>query len=106
MAKKARTPPPPRKVQAPQRRVEHKQRAQRPERQGTGLPTLPKQGKYLAIAGGAAVVAIAGILAGVLGTRGSHHHGPPPDATGVAVPHMEKLPGIQLGKPPWPPESK
>jgi hypothetical protein len=60
VAKKARTPAPPRPVQAPKRRVEPRQR-----------PTVaPDRSRYWLIGGIAAAVVVIGVVAGVLGTRG------------------------------------
>jgi hypothetical protein len=95
VAKKARTPTPPRPVQAPKRRVEQKQR-----------PTFSyDQLRYWAIAAVAALIVV-GVIAGVVISKGGRKEGPPAQAGGVSIGNMAKLPGIQLGPPPWPPETK
>ena len=83
MAKKARTPAPPRKVQAPQRRVEPKRR--------------PALGGWPLLAGIAATAAIAAVVAVVLVTRGGS------DSSAPNVPPQSELVGLQTGPAPWNP---
>jgi hypothetical protein len=86
VAKKTRTPAPPRKVQAPQRRSDPKGPNRFSER-----PSL-----WLAVA--VAVIAVAGaIVAGVLLTRGGS------DSTAATVPNQDQLVGLQTGPTPWNP---
>ncbi|MGZ4417049.1 MAG: hypothetical protein ACXVRV_02600 [Gaiellaceae bacterium] len=88
MAKKVRTPTPPRRVQAPQRRE---------TRRAAGIPQRPP---WVYAAAGALVVAV--IAAAVLGfvlTRGSG--GAENKATAT---NYNALPGIRKTKAPWPPE--
>jgi hypothetical protein len=99
VAKKVRTPAPPRRVQAPQRRVEQKQRRQ-----------LIAPGDYKSWAIGAlALIVVVGAIVGIViasgGGGGAKQSGAAqvgPDLVG----NMAKLPGIQLGKPPWKPQTK
>ena len=88
MAKKVRTPPPPRRVQAPQRRE---------TRRAAGIPQRPP---WVYAAAGALVAAV--IAAAVLGfvlTRDSG--GAKNKATAT---NYNALPGIRKTKAPWPPE--
>jgi len=87
VAKKTRTPAPPRKVQAPQRRSDPKGPSRFSERRGLWL--------LVAVA---AVAVIAAIVAGVLLTRGGH------GGVGAAnVPDQSALTGLQTGPAPWNP---
>jgi hypothetical protein len=88
VAKKVRTPPPPRNVQAPQRRE---------TRRAAGIPQRPP---WVYAAGGALVAAV--IAAAVLGfvlTRNSDGA-----KNKAAAPTYNTLPGIRRTKAPWPPE--
>jgi hypothetical protein len=87
VAKKSRTPAPPRKVQAPQRRVEPKRRRSREERN-----TL-----YLAIAFAASGVAAVAIVVAVIfaTSNNSSSSGPGPTI------NESELVGLQTGPPPW-----
>jgi hypothetical protein len=86
VAKKSRTPAPPRKVQAPQRRSD-------PKRPGgvTG-----NRGLLLAVLAALAVIA-ASIAAVVIFTRGGNSVATP------SVPNSTKLVGLQTGPAPWNP---
>jgi hypothetical protein len=88
MAKKVRTPPPPRRVQAPQRRE-----ARRPAGEMQRSP-------WIYAAGGALVVAlIAAAVVGIVVARGGG------DSTRkAATTNYNALPGIRKTKAPWPPE--
>ena len=90
MAKKVRTPPPPRRVQAPQKRE---------TRRAAGISTRPSW-FYPAIAAGAAVL-IAAIVLGVILTR---DNGGSSSASQANVAAYNRLPGIRKTKAPWPPE--
>jgi hypothetical protein len=95
VAKKARTPAPPRPVQAPKRRVEPRQR-----------PTVSlERSRYWGI-GALAAVVVAGAIVGIVVATGGSKQGPPAQGNGVSIGNMAKLPGIRLDKPPWAPESK
>jgi hypothetical protein len=87
MAKKARTPAPPRRVQAPQRRVDPKRRRSPEDRK-----TL-----YMAIAFAASGVALVAIVAAVIfaTTGGSGASGP-----GKTI-NQSALVGLQTGPAPW-----
>lgn len=84
MANKSRTPAPPRKVQAPQRRSDPRRPGRFSERRGLWL-----------LVGVAALAVIAAIVAGVLLTRGGS------DSTAANVPNQSDLPGLQTGPAPW-----
>ncbi len=86
MAKKPRTPAPPRKVQAPQRRSDPRRPGRFSERRGL----------WLAVAVAAAAV-IAAIVIGVVLTRGGS------DDAGAVVPEQSELAGLQTGPAPWNP---
>jgi hypothetical protein len=87
VAKKTRTPAPPRKVQAPQRRSDPRGPNRFSERPGF----------WLAVA--VAVIAVAGaIAAGVLLTRGGDSN-----STAATVPNQGELAGLQTGPAPWNP---
>ena len=86
MAKKTRTPAPPRKVQAPQRRSDPRRPGRFSERRGV----------WLAAAVAAAAV-IAAIVIGVVLTRGGG------DDAGAVVPEQSELAGLQTGPAPWNP---
>jgi hypothetical protein len=86
VAKKVRTPPPPRRVQAPQRR----------ETRRVGTP--PQRPPWLYAAAGALVVAV--IAAGVLGFVLTRDSG----GAKTTQTNYNALPGIRKTKAPWPPE--
>ena len=85
MAKKVRTPPPPRRVQAPQRRE-------------TRRPGTPQRPPWLYAAAGALVVAV--IAAAVLGFVLTRDSG----GAKTTATNYNALPGIRKTKAPWPPE--
>jgi hypothetical protein len=91
VAKKVRTPPPPRRVQAPQRRE---------TRKAAGIPT--RSPWYYAGAGAAVVAVIAAIVIGVILSRNGS--GGNSKASTASVAGYNKLPGVRRTKAPWPPE--
>lgn len=92
MAKKVRTPPPPRRVQAPQRRDHRK-----PPPVGAG----PQRSPWLYALGGAVVAGvIAAVVLGVVLTRGGGSN----DSQATDVAAYNTLPGVRKAKAPWPPE--
>lgn len=98
MAKKVRTPAPPRRVQAPQRRVEPKK-----PRQQLAL------GEYRnwILPGLAALLIVGGVIGAVIAAGGgSNKQGAPAQVGPDLVGDMSKLPGIQLTGPPWKSELK
>jgi hypothetical protein len=90
MAKKVRTPPPPRRVQAPQRRE---------TRRAAGIQTRPPW--FYAAIGAGAVAVIAAIVIGVMVASGS---GGNSSKTAANVTGYNSLPGIRKTKAPWAPE--
>jgi hypothetical protein len=90
VAKKVRTPPPPRRVQAPQKRE---------TRRAAGLPT--RSPWLYAGAGAAAVAVVAAIVIGVLVLRDD---GSGSNSTRTTTTNYNALPGIRRTKAPWPPE--
>ncbi len=88
VAKKVRTPPPPRRVQAPQRRE-------------TRRSAEPQRSPWL-YAGAGALVAAA-IAAAVVGIVVARHHGGGVKTRTTAT-NYNALPGIRKTKAPWPPE--
>jgi len=87
VAKKVRTPPPPRRVQAPQRRE---------TRRSGG----PQRSPWLYAGVGALVAAaIAAAVVGIVVARGGGGA-----ATKTTETNYNTLPGIQKTKAPWPPE--
>jgi hypothetical protein len=90
VAKKTRTPPPPRRVQAP------KTRTQSPKQRAGSTPAVSDQQRRMVyLVGILGIVALAAVVI-FLYTRGS--------ATGHGKPHavdFATLPGLQTGKPPW-----
>ena len=98
MAKKVRTPPPPRKVQAPKVRTDG---SRKKPPAGRAAPTRSLKDRLnLPLVGAAVAIVVAGVLIGVFTTRGSS--GPKQVKLGVPVTNMKALPGILLTKPPWP----
>jgi hypothetical protein len=93
LAKKSRTPAPPRKVQAPQRRVE-------PRRQRT-----PEQRRTLLITGAFAASGVIALLAVVLAFQFTGNGNGSSNNTRVtgATPNESQLIGLQTGKAPWNP---
>jgi hypothetical protein len=91
VAKKVRTPPPPRRVQAPQKRE---------TRRAAGIPTRPPW--FYAALGAGAVVLIAAIVLGVILIRDNSGGSSEPSTSAVAS--WNHLPGIRKRKAPWPPE--
>lgn len=90
MAKKVRTPPPPR-VQAPQRRE---------TRRAAGVPTRPPW--FYAAIGAGAVAILAAIVIGVILVQGNS--GGDSAKTTTPASQYNSLPGIRRTKAPWPPE--
>ena len=90
MAKKVRTPPPPRRVQAPQRRE---------TRRAAGIKTRPPW--FYGAIGAGAVAVIAGIVIGVMVASGS---GGNSSNTAAKAAGYNSLPGIRKTKAPWAPE--
>jgi hypothetical protein len=89
MAKKVRTPPPPRRVQAPQRR-------------DTRRPTAgPARPPWVYAAAGAAVAAL--VAAAILGVVLLRDNGGGTETRTTAT-NYNALPGIRKTKAPWPPE--
>jgi hypothetical protein len=89
VAKKTRTPAPPRRVQAPQRRV------QAPKgRSGMSAAGEDRARRMLYIVGGVGILALAAVVI-FLGTRQATGHGKPTPV------NFATLPGLQTGKPPW-----
>ena len=111
MAKKVRTPPPPKRVQAPQKRE---------TRRAAGVPTRPPW--FYAAVGAGAVVVIAAIVLGVILLRDNgsvalfesllndvHAAGSDLIKVGIVgcganVASYNHLPGVRKTKAPWPPE--
>jgi hypothetical protein len=87
LAKKARTPAPPRKVQAPQRRVDQRRRRTAEERR-----TLWTSAAFAA--SGVAAIAIVAALFFAFGRNGGSGGAPPPV-------DWSKLVGVQTGPAPW-----
>jgi hypothetical protein len=90
MAKKVRTPPPPKRVQAPQRRE---------TRRAVGVPTRPPW--FWAAIGAGAVAVVAAIVIGVIVAGGNGGGGSKSSAN---VASYNSLPGIRKTSAPWPPE--
>jgi len=98
VAKKTRTPKPPRPPQSGERRVQAPQRRSGPARKSTAPPA--RENRLYWLLGGVAVALITvGIVLGVVLTRGSSK--PPKLALATRI-NWAKLPGLQTGKPPWP----
>jgi hypothetical protein len=98
LAKKVRTPAPPRRVQAPQRRVEPKK-----ARQEIAIGDY----RNWALVGLAVLLVIGGIIGAVIAAGGgSNKQGGAAQVGPDLVGDMSKLPGIQLGGPPWKQELK
>ena len=95
MPKKARTPPPPRRVQAPKVRTGRERSSKQPAR------SLRERVNPWFVGLALAIVVVAGVLIGVLSTKGSSKPVPARLNNGVSLGDMAKLPGAQLGKPPW-----
>jgi hypothetical protein len=93
VAKKVRTPPPPRRVQAPQRR-DSKRDERRAALNRDYLAT-----KWVLIAGAVALAVIAAVLFLVL-----RDENPGKTATPASSAAYNSLPGIRKTKAPWPPE--
>lgn len=91
MAKKVRTPPPPKRVQAPQKRE---------TRRAAGIQTRPPW--FYAALGAGAVAVIAAIVIGVIVVRDSG--GSTSSDSSATVASWNRLPGIRKTKAPWPPE--
>jgi hypothetical protein len=92
VAKKVRTPPPPRRVQAPQKRDPRKG------------PTAPQRSPWLYAGGGAIVAAlIAAVIIGVVIKRDNGGGSGSPTTLTTAT-NYNTLPGIRTTKAPWAPE--
>jgi hypothetical protein len=91
MAKKVRTPPPPRRVQAPQKRE---------TRRAAGVSTRSPW-LYVAIGAGVVVLIVA-IVLGVIVAGGSG--GSSSSSSAATVAGYNRLPGIRKTKAPWPPD--
>jgi hypothetical protein len=89
VAKKVRTPPPPKRVQAPQKRE---------TRRAAGVSTRPPW--FWAAIGAAAVAVIAAIVIGVIAMGGSGNS----SVKAGDVASYNQLPGIRKTKAPWAPE--
>jgi hypothetical protein len=95
VAKKSRTPSPPRRpVQAP--KVRGAPRAPRPE--------LDRRSRYILYGSAASGVVILAVVIALISIGGSKSSGKPGAGNGVSIGNMSTLPGIELGKPPWPAE--
>jgi hypothetical protein len=94
MAKKARTPAPPRKVQAPQRR----EQSRAPGRPGV---SEERQRRILYAIAGSGLIALAIVLGVIFATRSSKPGPPGKVNTQVAIPNLARLPGALTGPPPW-----
>jgi len=90
MAKKVRTPAPPKRVQAPQKRE---------TRRAAGVPTRPPW--FYAAIGAGAVALIAAIVLGVILVR---DNGGSSSKSQANVASYNRLPGVRKTKAPWPPE--
>jgi hypothetical protein len=95
VAKKARTPPPPRRVQAP------KVRTGRERPRQAAPPSLRERINPLYAGAALAALVVAGVLIGVFATKGGGKPAPPRVNDAVQLGNMRTLPGAQLGKPPW-----
>jgi hypothetical protein len=103
VAKKARTPKPPRPAQSSERRVQAPQRRSGPARKSTQAAAPPGGFKYFWPTAAAAVaLAIVGIALGIALTRGSSR---PPKLALTTPISWKDLPALQTGKPPWPDNS-
>jgi hypothetical protein len=91
VAKKVRTPPPPRRVQAPQKRE---------TRRAAGVPTRPSW--FYGAIGAGIVVVIAAIVLGVVLLR--DNGGSSSSSSRANVASYNRLPGVRKTKAPWPPE--
>jgi hypothetical protein len=93
MAKKVRTPPPPRKVQVPQRRDTR--------RSGPAVGGASRPPWLYALAGAVAAAIIAAVVLGVVLTRGDDSSAGTRTAD---VQNYNSLPGVRKTKAPWPQE--
>jgi hypothetical protein len=97
MAKKVRTPPPPRKVQAPKVRTGR-------ERGGRAAPPSLRERLNLWYGGvGVVALAVAVVLIVVFATKGGGKPQPPRVNPDVTIP--ANLPGLLTTKPPWGPNN-
>jgi hypothetical protein len=99
VAKKARTPKPPRPGQSPERRVQAPQRRSGPPRKSTTAATARGTRYFWPLAAVAVALVIVAVALGIALTRGSSK--PPKLALNTAI-NWTRLSGIQTGKPPWP----
>jgi hypothetical protein len=94
VAKKVRTPPPPRKVQVPQRRDTRKPKP-------SAGAAAPARSPWLYVGAGAlGVIVIAAAVLGIVLATGGGSSGTKTNATAS----YNSLPGIRKTKAPWPPE--
>jgi hypothetical protein len=94
VAKKVRTPPPPRRVQAPQRRETKRRDGRAAPSARTGVPLA-----WVATGGAVLLVAIGVLLFFLLrGNGGTSRSAVAPTST------FNSLPGVRKTKAPWPPE--
>jgi hypothetical protein len=92
VAKKVRTPPPPRRVQAPQRRDTKRRDSPAPAQPRGNVPLL-----WVGLGGAVALIAIGVVLFFLL--RGNDN-----GSTTTPKVNYNALPGIRKTKAPWPPE--
>ena len=85
MAKKTRTPAPPRKVQAPQRRTDAKR------------PRSPEDRRFLFMSMGFAATGLIAVAAAVLFVVFNNNN----SKSAVSIPNSDKLVGVQTGPAPW-----
>jgi hypothetical protein len=98
VAKKARTPKPPRAAASGERRVQAPQRRAGPAKKSTAAAPPAGMRYFWPIAAVVVALAIVGIVLGVELTRGSSK--PPALALTSAI-SWKDLPALQTGKPPW-----
>jgi hypothetical protein len=97
VAKKTRTPKPPRPPQSGERRVQAPQRRSGPARKPASAPARETRLYWLLGVVAVALITV-GIVLGVVLTRGPSK--PPKLALATAI-NWAKLPGLQTRKPPW-----
>jgi hypothetical protein len=98
VAKKVRTPPPPRRVQAPKVRTGRERSSKQP------APSLLERINPWFAGVALAAVVVAGVLIGVFATKSSKPQ-PPRANNAVSLGNMAALPGVLLTKPPWGPNN-
>ena len=97
MAKKVRTPPPPRRVQAPKVRSGRERSSRAPAQ------SLRERLNPWYVGAAVAVLLVAGVVIGVLATKGGGKPTPPRVNSSVVIP--SNLPGLLVTKPPWGPNN-